>query len=170
MEIQYFEYLFGEEVGIIGFPSANGSVSYFNNVIDQYGINADSNNKEGAWQFLKLLFAEDYHYYALPSNLDALQALIERSKATIMQEDSEGNLTESTQRGNFNFEYHAATEEQVQQMLDLIDSASLPARGNSTITSIVTEEAEAYFAGDRSVDEAAQLIQSRVSLYLSEQS
>lgn len=55
-------------------------------------------------------------------------------------------------------------------MLDLIDSASLPARGNSTITSIVTEEAEAYFSGDRSVDEAAQLIQSRVSLYLSEQS
>ena len=106
----------------------------------------------------------------IPSNLDALQALIERSKATIMQEDSEGNLTEFTQRGNFNFEYHAATEEQVQQMLDLIDSASLPARGNSTITSIVTEEAEAYFAGDRSVDEAAQLIQSRVSLYLSEQS
>ncbi len=174
MEIQYFEYVFGEEVGIVGFPSSSGSVSYFSNIMDQYGINSASEHKDAVWQFIRTYFTKEYQeVYSgmlIPSNLDALQALVERSKATIMQEDSEGNLTEFTQRGNFNFEYHAATEEQVQQMLDLIDSASLPARGNSTITSIVTEEAEAYFAGDRSVDEAAQLIQSRVSLYLSEQS
>lgn len=173
MEIQYFEYLFGEEVGVIGYPSADGCVNYFNNVMDQYGINAASEHKDAAWQFIRTFFSEEYQNTSLnmliPSNLNSLHELIENSKSTIMMEDAEGNEVEFTQRGNFNFEYHAATEEQVEQILKLIDSASVPARSNSTITSIVTEEAEAYFEGDKSIDETVALIQSRVSLYLSEQ-
>lgn len=173
MELQYFEYLFGEDIGIIGFPSTNGSISYFNSVIDQYGINAASEHKQDAWQFIRTLFTKEYQdnnlSLLIPSNLNSMQELIEISKSTIMTEDAEGNEIEMTDRGNFNFEYHAATDEQVEQMLELIDSASAPARSNSTITSIVIEEAETYFGGDKTLDETAALIQSRVSLYLSEQ-
>ena len=35
---------------------------------------------------------------------------------------------------------------------------------------IITAEAAAYFAGDKSLDDTANMIQSRVNLYVAEQS
>ena len=35
---------------------------------------------------------------------------------------------------------------------------------------IITSETDAYFAGDKTVDETAGMIQSRVNLYVAEQS
>ena len=37
------------------------------------------------------------------------------------------------------------------------------------IKAIIQEEAQAYFAGDRTVEECAELIQNRASIYLAEQ-
>ena len=42
-------------------------------------------------------------------------------------------------------------------------------RWDRNLADIVTGEAGAYFAGDRSLDETAALIQSRASLYVNEQ-
>ena len=40
---------------------------------------------------------------------------------------------------------------------------------DDAVFNIVFEEAEYYFSGERSVDDVARLIQSRVSSYMSEQ-
>lgn len=39
---------------------------------------------------------------------------------------------------------------------------------NEQIAGIILEEGEAYFSGQRTVEEAAERIQNRVTLYLSE--
>ena len=42
-------------------------------------------------------------------------------------------------------------------------------RRDPSLTAIITETAGAYFAGDKSLDETADLIQNRASLYVNEQ-
>jgi hypothetical protein len=38
------------------------------------------------------------------------------------------------------------------------------------VQNIITEEAQAYFAGDKTVDEVTDIIQSRAQIYVSENS
>ncbi len=64
---------------------------------------------------------------------------------------------------------YAMSEAQRDSLLALLDSAARSSSYDQTVARIVQEEAGAYFAGQRSVEETASRIQSRVELYLSEQ-
>ncbi len=176
MEVQYFEALFGEEVVFLGYPSPENGTNYCVDVLDGLSINAFSENKEGAWAFLRIFFTEEYgtrvYNQGFPSNPSAMEGYIEHSMTTIMDEGADGELVERTNRGEvYGFEYHAATEEQVEKVLALIDSAAgyNAFLGSGEIKDIVLEEAAYYFSGDKSAAEVCALIQNRVSLYLAEQ-
>lgn len=169
-ELQYYEHLFGDEVSFIGYPSSEGSVSFFGNVadLDMYSINSASMHKDAVWQFVRILLTEEYqdsHTYEIPSNLKSLQKDKEYATIPIIDEETQ---TEIPRQGDHDFTYYAATDAQVEQMLELIDSATAPIYSDSTISEIIREETQAYFNGAKTVDEVASLIQSRVSLYLGE--
>lgn len=86
-----------------------------------------------------------------------------------LYEERDGTLVEKTNRGfQDGFLYHAATKEQTQQVMDLIESATGSFRWNQAISEIALEEAAAYFSGACSLDEAVARIQSRVSIYVAE--
>lgn len=178
METQYYEAYYGEKIEFFGCPGSSESKNYFINIIDQYGINANTKYKDGAWSFLRLLFTEEYQtdeyvdsaFPSFPSNKNALKALADKAMSTLYEQDEEGNEWEFTQRGEHDdFEYHAATQEQIDQIMDLIDSASQASNYTAMIQSIVMEEAQMFFAGDASVDDTIDRIQNRVDVYLSEQ-
>ncbi len=177
METQYYEAYYGDTIAFLGCPSASAVKNYFINIIDQYGINANSKNKDGAWRFIRLLFTEEYQideyvvsaFPSFPSNKNALQALAEKSMSTLYDTDEEGNQWEFTQRGEQDgFAYHGATQAQVDQIMALIDSASQASNFTQMIQSIVLEEAQALFAGDASADSTIEKIQNRVDIYLAE--
>ena len=178
METQYYEAYYGEKMEFFGCPGAAEPKNYFINIIDQYGMNANSKHKEGAWSFLRLLFTEEYQvdayvdsaFPAFPGNRNALQALAEKSMSTLYDSDEEGNQWEFTQRGEHDdFAYHAATQDQVDQIMDLIHSASQASNYTAMIQTIVMEEAQAYFVGDADIDDTVHKIQNRVDTYLAEQ-
>lgn len=52
----------------------------------------------------------------------------------------------------------------------IIENASLTARHDPQIWQIVWPEASAYFAEQRSLEDTVDLIQSRASIYMAEQS
>ena len=62
------------------------------------------------------------------------------------------------------------TQEQVDDFKTLIDGATPGGAYDTDIQEIIQDEAGAYFAGDKTADEVAKLIQSRVSIYLGETS
>lgn len=178
VEVQYYESVYGEPITFVGCPGASESSSYFMDIIDQYGINANSMYKDGAWKFIRLLFTEKYQideyvnsaFPSFPSNKKALQALMDKSMTTLYEHDENGSEWEFTQRGaNDGFIYHAATQAQVNQVMALINSASKASYYTPVILSIVEEEGAAYFAGDATVDQTIEKIQNRVNIYLSEQ-
>ncbi len=60
------------------------------------------------------------------------------------------------------------TEEQIDQVLDVIMNAKQIMRYDEELFGIVSEEAGAYFADQKTLDQTVALIQSRVSLYINE--
>ena len=65
---------------------------------------------------------------------------------------------------------YAMTQEQVDQILDLINATTAVYGYDESILNIISDEAAAYFAGEKSLDDTANMIQSRVNLYVAEQS
>lgn len=57
----------------------------------------------------------------------------------------------------------------VPKFIALVESLDKVARPDEAINEIIIEEASAYFANARTAKEAAELIEKRVSIYMSEQ-
>lgn len=177
MELQYYEALYGDKIAFVGYPSRTNSGNCFVNIMDQYGMNRNSKNKEGAWKFLRVLYLEKYQYEecvsggntCFPTNQAAMERLIEQSESTLTGLDSNGQEVEITTRGNqADFEYHAATPEQVDQILKVIENTDMISYMTSDILNIVMEEATCYFDGLKDVAETQKIIQQRVEIFLSE--
>ena len=60
------------------------------------------------------------------------------------------------------------TQAQVDQIRELLEGTTHISRYDKTLIDIVTEEASAYFSGQKSLDETARIIQNRVSTYVNE--
>lgn len=65
--------------------------------------------------------------------------------------------------------YYAMTQEQYDRFMDFINHITRVTERDETLVSIVNEEAGAFFADQKSAEETAKLIQTRVQLYLNEQ-
>lgn len=67
------------------------------------------------------------------------------------------------------YENGKATAEDAELTRQLLSSVAYAANDNQTLENLILEEAQEYFSGARSVQETAERIQSRASLYITEQ-
>ncbi len=172
---QMYAKIFGEPVTFIGFPSNGGTGSYIN-VTGALGINAKAENKEGAWEFLKSFLTEEYQKedieWYFPVLKSALDAKFEKDMTPEYTEDENGQKIEQPKTtwnyDDFEVEIYAATQEEVDAVKALIDSVDGVAGYNEEIGNIITEEAAAYFEGQKTAKDVADIIQSRVKIYVNE--
>ena len=61
------------------------------------------------------------------------------------------------------------TQEQVDYFMNIINSVDGSYNYDDELVTVVSEEAAAFFAGQKSAEEVAKLIQSRVQIYVNEQ-
>lgn len=177
----------GDPVTAIGFPTLDGSVGCVMNASNgSYGMNAKSSHKEGAWAFLESTLSESganrMFSNGLPTRKEKMEATIEEAlQVTYVTDengepmlDEQGNQIRESKGGwssnDFSVEYYGATQEQVDAIMALIDVAKPAAENDSQILNIVTEEAAPYFEGQKTLDEVVNIIQSRVQIYVSENS
>lgn len=59
-------------------------------------------------------------------------------------------------------------EKDIEALMKLLDDLSFSVNGEQDVLNIIQEEAEAYFAGQKSAADVCDIIQSRVSVYLKE--
>ena len=83
---------------------------------------------------------------------------------TVMQAAINGNSM-----WTFLYEDGKITQEDVELMRTLLSSVSYAVNESQSLEDIIIEEASEFFAGTISVQEAAEKIQSRASLYIKEQ-
>ena len=61
------------------------------------------------------------------------------------------------------------TELEYNAIMNLINNTTAVARYDESIMKVINEEVQAYFEGQKSVDDIAKMIQSRVKIYVNEQ-
>lgn len=71
--------------------------------------------------------------------------------------------------GDRSIPVYAMTEYEYEAIMDLINSTTSMYRYDDKIIQVLNEETQAYFQGQKSVEDTAKMIQSKVKLYVSEQ-
>ena len=143
------EALAGCRLSVVGQPTPDGSCGT-DLSMDSYSMFRQSACPEGCWAFLKYRLT---HPYNDPTGICLYKPLLERRMAEAVADDSTRFSDSDRQR-----------------FLSLLDAIEYPDFYDSTVLDIVDQETAAFLAGDRSAEDTARLIQSRLSLYISEQS
>lgn len=160
--IQYISYtdVYGREYQIYGYPTADGQV-YQVSSSDSCAIYAGSAHKEGAWEFLESLLKEENQKYH-PTMQPGIP--IRRSVLENMKEEEWKD--EVCKVGN---EMVTMSEAEFEIIENIVYNGEFAPRCiNADIWNIIEEETAAYFAGDKSAEEVAHIIQSRVGLLVAE--
>ena len=167
--------IFGEDISFVGYPSkfACGSVAGGGDLT--MAISAKSENKEAAWVFIRSLLEEDYqnNYTSyLPLLRSAFDKKAEAASKAFYAEDENGNQVEqatmSIGTNDFVLEVYAAKEEEIAKIKELIGKIDRMERVDDQVLSIVSEEADAYFDGQKTLEDVVSVIQSRANIYMNE--
>ncbi len=161
---------FGENVTAVGFPSENGNGTSFI-VNSGFAIIEKSENKSGAWEFVRTLLLADYQdeVTEFPVRNDSL----EKAAQTAMKHDPDRDnvsyvVIGQIMFGSNTYDIGEPKQTDIDKMNKIIALADGIMSYDSSVSDIISEEASAYFSGVRSVQETAELIEQRVLLYLNE--
>ena len=177
-----FDKMFGGSSTCIGFPTNNG-VGNIMSMGESYAMSSSCRDKDAAWQFLRTFLTEEYQLKGsyLPTNMKAFDKQLEKAMETEYQKDGNGNyvLDENGERipvalgmasdGINTYEIYATSPRQAEQLREVIASSTKMMDYDQSIIDIVLEEAAAYFAGQKSAEDVAKLIQSKANIYINEQ-
>ncbi len=165
----------GEPVTLVGYPTvqeeANGGV------FDSWSTLAMSSQTaypEQVWSFLKLLLSEDFQsslLNCLPVHRGAMAGRMEQAMTPVQYEDADGILHDMPNyytNGTGAVEIGYATAAEMETLTAYVEGIRDHVFTDAAIYGIVYEEAVMYFSGDSTAEQAAEKIQGRVSLYLSE--
>lgn len=172
---QLYNSLFGEPVTYVGYPSENGSGSLAGSM-SLMAISSQSSHKEAAWRFISSMLTEEYQenpslVMGLPIRKSSLTKRLERATEATYVTDENGNQQEQpvvVPLGDQVLEMYAATEEDVQAVLSLIDGVEKMQDQDEQITAIISEEAQTYFSGSKTAEEVADVVKNRIQLYIDE--
>lgn len=169
---------FKGEACFIGFPTVDGQSGHAIMASQAYAVTAKSKNKDGAWAFIEsILTQEDNGRYwnGFPVVRSKLDAMIEEAMKVEYYENENGEMVAWEGGGSVGYEdgwsytYHTTTQEEVDLVMGLIEAARpVSLDYGSEILNIISEEAEPFYKGQKSVDEVAGIIQSRIKIYVGE--
>ena len=171
---------FNNEVTMVGFPTDEGKGSVIS-ALNSYAISAKSDYAEGAWDFVKTFISEEnqlpaedadvYSFWGIPVMKKGIEQQAKRITQKPYYMDENGEKVEYDDYiwlGEEEIIMEPATEEEAQRWVDFILSADQKANFNyNDAMEIISEEAEGYFSGDRSIEDVMTNIQSRMNIFIS---
>ena len=151
-QLQNLQNIYGTEYAFVGFPSSNACGSTIM-VYTRFAISALSEKKDAAWLFLRSTLSAESQAESV--YFTSTQAEIDRRLAVALEGDPITQLK--------------IEPEEAEKFLTLLNSVTVVEGGaTQVIIDIIRTEAQSLFAGEKTAEEVAQIIQSRVSLVLSE--
>ncbi|SDW85149.1 ABC transporter substrate-binding protein [Paenibacillus sp. CF384] len=136
-------------------------------VTNQIAMNANSEVKRDAWEFMKFLLSEEMQSY--PKQQGASGFSMNKAVNEKAIEAVQANGIDKAVAGKGGDVKIKVTEENLQVLRDMLSEASLRNIGyETTVQRIIAEEVKAFFAGQKPADAVAELIQNRVMTYLNE--
>jgi len=169
-----------EDTAFIGYPTMEGSSGVVVTPNESYAILDDSPVADGAWEFVKSMLSPDSSMRGGRMNLSANREAFRAATAEDMKmhyfyyydggrsgsssDDFFGRYDESEGI------YRDFTDADVALMERMLDgAAAIPAYAEKFVE-LAMEDLEMYFAGEKTLDETIDIIESRVGLYIAENS
>ena len=161
--------IIGEPATLIGIPSISGDGNGAMISADtSIGISDKSENKDGAWGFVKELLLDDYqdginkdYVNTFPVKKSAFDKII----SVAQSQESQGKIEGPD--GDY-IDMKPIDTKSAQMILDLAKSTDKKIISNASITDIINEQVNIFFDGGQSAKEAAAAVQSKATLYLKE--
>lgn len=164
--------LFDSKPKFIGFPTNSGSGCVMVPFM-RVGMSSMSEKQEGVWAFMKFLLSSAYqdlgdYLPALPVIKKSLEAYINEriefftSTAAVITVDWNDGARKTV-------DAPPPAADFPDRHFEIYDSMDCIYEWDESIYNIILDEASAYFAGQRSVEDTAAMIQSRAQIYVSEQ-
>lgn len=163
--------IYGEEIGFIGYPTAEGSGTAVNFMGAQLAIASGSKNRQEAWDFVKFYLLNGYDNQGFP----LVKEQFDQAMAHAMEEEyaTENGVQTRVIKGSYWMEdgsmyVYAATQEDVDAVVRLVESVSNRYRYHTELLNIIDEEVGSYLSGQKDLDTVVGIIQNRATVYLQE--
>lgn len=162
--------IYGEKVGFIGYPTDSGFGSAIG-LINPVAINSKSENKEAAWEFVK--------YYVINCETTGFPVYVPKYEKMLnesleIQYFNGGDAPEKIAKASYSepegislYVYNADSED-VEAVRKLVEKTNRKYEYETDIQLIIEEEAAAFLQNQKTEQETAKIVQSRVSLFLEE--
>lgn len=168
---------FGEDITLVGGPTTDGAGAMMQ-VYDSVSIMSSSPSKDACWKFVSQYLTEDYQcgdeMYNLPILKSAFDKKLDETMSKPYWTDENGKKQEYDDivwLAGEEITIEPLTQEERDYIADYILNAKFTNYYyDDEIYSIINEEVEAFFAGEKSAQDAADIIQNRVSILISEKS
>ncbi len=176
---------FGEKgCTYIGYPTNEGVGSYMY-LSTGYAMSSKCSDKEAAWAFMRSVITEDAQrnsWDGIPLSLKVYREKLEQAMTPEYQTDEKGNylLDEKGQKipqpigsiwmeGGEEYMVYNMTQEQADKLWEAVSTCTKLMESDNAIYDIVFEQAQAFYSGQKSAQDVAKLIQSKVTIYVNEQ-
>ncbi len=164
---------FGEPVTFIGFPTESGKGSYIS-ANQSFALSAKSANLAGAWEFIRYYLTDEYQEdldWGLAVNRRVFTEQAQKATQKPTYTDENGNEVEYEETFYANGEeipLPPLTQEQVDQITGFICSVDRAYYYNENVINIINEEMGAFYTGQKSAQDVANVIQSRAQIFVDE--
>lgn len=154
---------------LYGLPSSDGRGPIINVEVSA-SISSMSGNKDGSWEFIKTLLSDDIQekccsdYYTNGVNIEACRD----GSLDIIRELNKDNERMAKMDPMYAEYYPTYDESCVDEYIDILSSASTYNGSDPAIYKIVSEEIQAYFAGQKSIEEVTETMENRAKTVMDE--
>lgn len=162
---------FGESITFKGYPSKKSNGSAISSPFT-IAVMSKTANPDGAWEFVKHFYSDKFQdiysakdSYYFPVKISSLDKQAETAKKN--ENDIPGHENIYFTGGSMIL-LDENTDADNKKVMDFLKSVNTVRRYDSYIYNIVIEEMVAYFEGQKSAQEVADIIQNRVSNYIAE--
>lgn len=164
--------LYGKTPTYIGYPfdSGYGSMATISDIA--IGISSTSKNKEESWRFLRSLLDSEFQDNipnGLPIRVSSLEKRLEEAMRTEYDANGQKVVKDLLRfEGEEPVSIYEISAEDAETLKWIISNIEFNATVDYNLYNILLEEAEYLFNDDRNVDDVADIIQNRASIYISE--
>ena len=188
-ELQMCNEIFQGDASYIGYPTMDGSVGCMLSASQAYAITSKSGHKDGAWEFIEGFLTKEenpdrgFSSIGFPTMKSKLNAMAADAVEVKYYTDENGELyydengepivmgggSSISYEDGWSYEYRIPTQEEVDLALSLMEIAKpVSYSQGDEVLNIINEEAAPFYKGQKSVDEVASVIQSRIKIYVGE--
>ena len=187
--LQMCNEIFQGDASYIGYPTMDGSVGCMLSASQAYAITSKSGHKDGAWEFIEGFLTKEenpdrgFSSIGFPTMKSKLNAMAADAVEVKYYTDENGELyydengepivmgggSSISYGDGWSYEYSIPTQEEVDLALSLMEIAKpVSYSQGDEVLNIINEEAAPFYKGQKSVDEVASVIQSRIKIYVGE--